>query len=81
MGFDHAASKRTISVDLNGDLLRQAERYTGDLSSTLETLLAEFISRKEVRESLDDETVAEALHEFSALHGTYGLVSEEYQDI
>ena len=35
MGFDPTAAKRPVTITLNEDLVRQAERRTGDLSHTL----------------------------------------------
>ena len=80
MGFDHAAAKQTISVTLNGDLLCQAGHYTGDLSTTLEMLLAEFVRQQEACRSRDDAALAQLLNELDAIHEKYGLLSEEYQD-
>ena len=81
MGFDHTASKRSITVSLNGDLLRQAGRYTGDLNSTLEIPLAEFVGREELRGRDDDQAVAALIAEANARYEKYGLLSEDFQDV
>lgn len=80
MGFDHAAAKRPVTVTLNEDLLRQAERHTADLSNTLEILLADFVSRREPRQRDDDEAVAQLIAAANARYEKYGLLSEELQD-
>jgi antitoxin CcdA len=43
MGYDRAAAKRPVNMNLNTDLIRRVRGMTSDLSETVETLLAAFV--------------------------------------
>jgi antitoxin CcdA len=75
MGFDRTAAKRPVNMTLNEGLVRQARGLTGNLSETVETLLARFVDAAEARDSRRqreiDEPIA-ATHAFLAKHGGWG---------
>ena len=69
-----AARKRPVNLLLNEETVRDARRLTDNLSATVESLLADFVSRQE---STRDErqrradAVCEAWNGFQAEHGAF----------
>jgi antitoxin CcdA len=42
-----ATKKRAVNLTLNVDLVAQAKTYTGNLSATMETLLADYVAQQQ----------------------------------
>jgi antitoxin CcdA len=67
-------AKRPVNLTLNHDNVELARSLTGNLSATVDTLLAEFIERESragrARQVLRDG-VCEAINRFNALHGSF----------
>jgi len=66
--------KRPFNLLLNEGTVRQARRYTNNLSATVDSLLADYVARQEettlARQELGNR-VAEAWNQFQATHGSF----------
>lgn len=78
MGYSRPASKRPTNITLDEDLVRQARLLTPNLSSTVEGLLREFVTREQARRAAEDVAVAEVIDGFNAYHAQHGLLSDEF---
>ncbi|HYP33870.1 MAG TPA: type II toxin-antitoxin system CcdA family antitoxin [Burkholderiaceae bacterium] len=67
-------SKRPFNLTLSEANVEHAREFTGNLSATVDGLLAEFVARERAarwgRQALRDE-VCEALNRFNARHGSF----------
>ena len=81
MSYDRTASKRAINVTLNDDLVRQARRYTRNLSGTLEDLLGDFITRERARRRDEDAVLDRVIGALNAFHAEHGLLSDEFSGL
>jgi antitoxin CcdA len=78
MGHDRKALKRPLNVSLNEDLVRQARRFTTNLSATLEDLLQGFVSAQAAEFAARDAATARLIDGFNHLHEQHGLLSDEF---
>ena len=69
--------KRPVNVTLSVDLVKRARALTGNLSETLETLLADFVHEAEERERRIDRHIA-FHNDFVDRHGT---LADEFNDL
>jgi len=61
----------SVTLSLDAGLLRRAEDLTGDLSATVETLLAGFVARERARpDASRDSPVLAGLDQLRAHHGS-----------
>ncbi len=65
--------KRPFNLTLSEATVEQARHFTGNLSATVDRLLADFVAREKAsnqdKQQLRDE-VCDALNEFNAAHGS-----------
>jgi len=81
MGYDRKASKRAVNLSLNEDLVRQAKAITGNLSETVETLLAAHVAAEQARRA-DLERQIDAYVEWSNANiAKYGFWGEEFSTL
>jgi antitoxin CcdA len=78
VGYSRLASKRPTNITLDEDLVRRARLLTPNLSSTVESLLREFVTREQGRRAAADAAVAEVIDGFNAYHAQHGLLSDEF---
>jgi antitoxin CcdA len=72
--YNRNAPKRAINLSLNGDLVRQARQYSGNLSAEVEALLAGYVQQQtQAREDklAEARRLCEALNEFNRQHGGF----------
>lgn len=70
--------KRPVNLTLSEDLVEQARGLTGNLSATVETLLADYVlQHSQARQSRHQEAAAtaQAWNDFNALTGSF---ADEY---
>lgn len=71
---DHRGQKRPFNLTLSESTVEQARHFTGNLSATVDGLLADFIARERAsrkdKQQLRDE-VCDALNRFNAIHGSF----------
>jgi len=71
---NNMSAKRPVNLFLNEDNVQRAKRYTDNLSATVDTLLADFVSGKESAQQSRqrrDDAVAEAWNHFEATHASF----------
>ncbi len=75
------AQKRPFNLTLNEINVEQARAFTGNLSATVDSLLADFVARETAaqrdRQKLRDQ-VCDALNSFDAAYGSF---AEEHSTI
>ena len=81
MAYDRTALKRAVNVSLNEDLVRQARRFTRNLSATLEDLLAAFVDQEERRRRDDDVRLGGLLDRVNRFHAEAGFLSDEFSTL
>jgi antitoxin CcdA len=72
--YDVGARKRPVNVTLNEDLVNLIRRVTDNLSSVIETLLADFLAEQAQRRSREAESVKATIatwNRFAEQHGSY----------
>ncbi len=74
LGYNVDARKRAVNLTLNEDLLAHVREMTDNLSSVVESLLAEYLARKTqeraARVSVVESTVA-MWNQFADEHGSF----------
>jgi antitoxin CcdA len=79
--FDPSARKREVNLTLNESLVSQAKSLTDNLSSVVETLLADFVGRAH-RERLQKARVVEAaMASWNEFNSNSGSISDEYSSL
>lgn len=66
--------KRPVNLTLSETNVEQARRFTGNLSATVDGLLAEFVARETAAREAQRQLyarVAEAWNAFEAAHGSF----------
>ncbi len=79
MGFDHAAPKRPVNLNLNSDLVDQCRSSVGNLSAHVEALLAADLEQRQARLEAERRQTEQAIDAFADLYHEHGSLSEETQ--
>ena len=72
--YDVGARKRPVNLTLNEDLVNRVRRLTANLSSVVESLLADFLAEQAQRRSREAESVKATIatwNRFAEQHGSY----------
>lgn len=70
----HSTQKRPFNLTLNEANVEQARHFTANLSATVDSLLAEFVTREAAARTEKQQLyaqVAEAWNAFEAEHGSF----------
>jgi antitoxin CcdA len=79
--FDSSARKRPVNLTLNESLVSQAKLLTDNLSSVVETLLSDFVSRT-LSERLQKAKVVEAaVASWNRFNAESGSIADEYSSL
>ncbi len=79
--FNSAARKRPVNLTLNEDLVTQAKSMTNNLSSVVESLLAEFVAR-ETRDRLSrGKAIQEMTAAWNQFNSDTGSIADEYSSL
>ena len=78
MGHVRTSSKRPTNVSLDDELVRDARRFTSNLSGTLEDLLRGFVSRERARRLAEDAAIDQVIDDLNNFHQQNGLLSDEF---
>jgi post-segregation antitoxin (ccd killing protein) len=81
MGYDHAAPKRPVNLNLNADLVEQCRSEVGNLSAHVEALLAADLEKRMTALATEKKRTERAIDGFSAFYEAHGSLSEELQDL
>jgi post-segregation antitoxin (ccd killing protein) len=77
MGHDGKAKRQAVNLSLPSDLVQRARACTGNLSGTVEELLAEFVAREEARRRDEDERLTRTLTALNRMIEEHGTVADE----
>jgi post-segregation antitoxin (ccd killing protein) len=75
MGHEGKARRQAVNLSLPAELVERARACTGNLSGTVEELLAGFVAREEARRRDEDERLARTLEALNGMvreHGSFG---------
>ena len=73
-----SARKRPVNLSLNEGLVDQARRYTGNLSETVEALLADFVLAQQQARQAQAEQAARAVGAWNALAEAAGSYADAH---
>jgi antitoxin CcdA len=79
--FDLAARKRPVNLTLNEDLVSQAKTMTGNLSSVVESLLAEFVMRERRVQLTKARAIKTTVDMWNQFHAHSGSFADEYSTL
>jgi len=74
------ARRKPVNLSLNEKLVERARRVTPNLSSTVETLLTQFVQDAEAKRRADDAVLDQVIAALNAAHEKRGFLSEEFND-
>ena len=80
---EHLSSqkKRAVNLTLNESLVMQAKTFTGNLSATMETLLADYVAEQQ-RARLSRQQAADACVEYwNEVHTKIGSFADEHSTL
>lgn len=81
MGYDHAAPKRPVNLNLNADLVERCRSEVSNLSAYVEELLAADLEKRMAAAEAEKRRTEGAIDAFSALYESHGSLSEELQNL
>ena len=79
--FDPAARKRPVNLTLNEDLVSQAKLLTDNLSSVVEALLCDFVSRERRQRLQRSKAVEAAILSWNEFNSKSGSIADEYSSL
>jgi antitoxin CcdA len=77
--LDPAAPRQAVSLSLSTDVVAAARDLTGDLSGTVEMLLAKYV--QDARRGMDDAGLAEVVVALNRFHAEHGFLSDEFSNL
>jgi antitoxin CcdA len=81
MGYDRAAPKRPVNLNLNADLVEQCRSGVANLSAPVEGLPAADLARREANAEAERARTEQAVDAFAALYAAHGSLSGEIQTL
>ena len=78
MEHDAGVPKRSVNMTLNVDLVRRAKKLTGNLSNTVEGLLASYVAAEEARRANLAAQLAQWAAASNAVVERYGSPADEH---
>lgn len=81
MGYVASGPKRPVNMTLSEDLVREARNLTGNLSETVEQLLAEFIARRRAADGQKERRIDATIAMLNDLYDRHGGLGEEFSPL
>jgi post-segregation antitoxin (ccd killing protein) len=75
------AAKRPVNLSLDKDLVAEARTLTDNLSSIVESLLAEFIANERARRAAQEEALQQAVASWNAFSEKHGSFADEHSTL
>jgi post-segregation antitoxin (ccd killing protein) len=75
------ARKRPVNLTLNESLVAQAKAYTDNLSATMESLLAEFVTTQQNAQRNRQQAADQCADDWNALHASVGSFADEHSTL
>jgi antitoxin CcdA len=79
--YNLAARKRAVNLTLNEDLVKQAKAITDNLSSVVESLLADFVAQERMRRLAKEKTVESTVAVWNDFNEKLGSIADEYSPL
>lgn len=78
--YAHSASarKRPVNLTINEALVAQAKTYTDNLSATVESLLADFVTREQTAQQQRQQRADDCAADWNAVHAAIGSFADEH---
>ena len=73
---DLTKPRQEVSLSLSPDLVAAAQDLTGDLSGTVEMLLARYV--REACRGVDDAGLSEVITALNSFHAKHGFLSDRF---
>lgn len=73
--------KRPVNLTLNESLVAQAKAYTSNLSATMESLLAEFVSQQQQAQRSRQQVADACADDWNAVHASVGSFADEHSTL
>ena len=77
----HSVRKRPVNLTLNDGLVAQAKAYTSNLSATMESLLAEFVSQQQQNQRSRQQMADACADDWNAVHASVGSFADEHSTL
>ena len=81
MGYDRAAPKRAVNLNLNTDLVERCRSEVGNLSAYVEGLLIADLDKRAAAAEAERQRTERAIDAFTALYEAHGSLSEEMESL
>lgn len=75
------ARKRSVNLTLNESLVTQAKQYTDNLSATMESLLAEYVSGQQQARRSRQQSADACAADWNAVHASVGSFADEHMTL
>jgi len=79
--YNISARKRPVNLTLNEDLVTQARGVTDNLSSVVESLLAQYVSGEKQRRAAEAKAIKEAIATWNSFAEEHGSIADEYSTL
>jgi len=79
--YDRDARKRPVNVTLNEDLVNRVRDLTDNLSSVVESLLADFLAEQAQRRSRETELVKRTIATWNRFAEQHGSFADEHSTL
>lgn len=79
--FDPEVAKRPVNLSLNADLVERARALTGNLSAEVETLLADFVQRRQLERETQAERLRRSASAWNAWADSHGSLADEFSTL
>jgi antitoxin CcdA len=73
--------KRPVNMTLSENLVREARRLTGNLSETVDQLLAEFVATKRAKNNEKERRIDATIAMLNDLHDRHGGLGDEFSPL
>jgi post-segregation antitoxin (ccd killing protein) len=73
--------KRPVNLTLNGNLVAQAKTYTSNLSATIDSLLAEFVSQQQQAQLGRQQLANACADDWNAVHASVGSFADGHSTL
>ena len=73
--------KRPVNLTLSETLVAQAKTYTGNLSATMESLLAEYVAGQQLAQRSRQQVADACAADWNAVHDAVGSFADEHSTL
>ena len=81
VSYDRSAPRRPVNLSLNTDLLAQVREVTPNLSTTVETLLGDYLQSARQQREDEQRKLDGVIDAVNDLHARHGFLSDEFSTL